>query len=407
MPTCWGDPPPMSPSASRSAGRWSLPLDPDPRNLRTRPAGRPASPGRSATSMPGSGRARCASRRNATAIGLGRVQRGHWLWNIPESQVHVGQTGEMFRSLVTPRARWRPTPTDAIPCTRTTAGGCTTTTNDHVSRLSDRLDHEFRIVHPLSGEVRWIHACPMLPGRRTRSVADGRITVDETGRKRVELACGDRRPLRVGDDGIARWTLGQGPRTDAIVASEAMKVLSGHEPGADIRTNRTVRCAHCEAGGSGRIEALGVELMEGRIDRADHGSRSCCRRQSAGCCRVPSACGRRRRRADPARRREVWTSPIASEPSRRGAVGGQLRQARSWRRSAPGGQDRARLQQHPCRPSWATARWPCATHLKAAASGGIDAAPCCRSARQVPLSNASWRFSRSGIAERVPVHVDR
>ncbi len=115
---------------------------------------------------------------------------GHWVWDIPAQQIFVsGKLAELFAlpggTQVLPdneyfeRIPFHPDDRERVARNR----------NDHVAGLTPRLDHEFRVVLPGSGAVRWIHTRAQCfrdaDGRPLRLAGS---TIDITERKRAEEA---------------------------------------------------------------------------------------------------------------------------------------------------------------------------------------------------------------------------
>jgi PAS domain S-box-containing protein len=124
------------------------------------------------------------------ALAMTGSNEGHWLWDIPARQIYISdKLAELFgigggAQVLADNdyfARLPLHPEDRERVHRNRA--------DHVAGLTPRLDHEFRIILPGSGEVRWIHTRAQCfrdaDGHPLRMAGS---TVDATQRKRDEEA---------------------------------------------------------------------------------------------------------------------------------------------------------------------------------------------------------------------------
>jgi PAS domain S-box-containing protein len=146
------------------------------------------------------------------ALAMTGSNEGHWLWDIPAGRIYVSakqaelvglgggaQTvadGDYFE-----RLPLHPDDRERVHFNR----------NEHVAGRTPRLDHEFRIVLPSTGEVRWLHTRAQCfrdaDGKPLRLAGS---TVDATQRKRAEEALRESEArfavaVAGADDGIWEW----------------------------------------------------------------------------------------------------------------------------------------------------------------------------------------------------------
>ena len=129
------------------------------------------------------------------ALAMTGSNEGHWLWDIPAGQVYVSaKLAEMFGLEGGAQVLVDKDYFASIPLHPDDAERVHHNRENHVAGLTERLDHEFRIVMPGSGrsggaEVRWVHTRAQC--FRDADGAPVRLagaTVDITQRKRAEEA---------------------------------------------------------------------------------------------------------------------------------------------------------------------------------------------------------------------------
>lgn len=172
------------------------------------------------------------------ALAMTGSNEGHWLWDMPAHQIYVSAKQAELLGLgrgaqVMPAdeyfARLPLHPDDAARVHRNR--------NDHVAGLTERLDHEFRIVLP-SGELRWLHTRAQCfrdtEGRPLRMAGS---TVDATQRKRAEEAMRESEQrfavaVAGSDDGIWEWDYVKG----LAFGSQRGREILGLPPGPEMQT---------------------------------------------------------------------------------------------------------------------------------------------------------------------------
>lgn len=173
------------------------------------------------------------------ALAMTGSNEGHWLWDVPARQIYVSdKLLELFgftgHGRVMPdheyfgRLPLHPDDHDRVHHNR----------NAHLAGLTPRLDHEFRIVDPATGEVRWMHTRAQCfrddDGQALRMAGS---TVDITPRKRVEDALRrseERYQLAVegSNQGMWDWDLA----SDMIFLSPRAQLLSHASVGEPLRS---------------------------------------------------------------------------------------------------------------------------------------------------------------------------
>ena len=163
---------------------------------------------------------------------------GHWVWDIAAQQIFVsakqaeifglpGGAQVMADSDYFTRIPLHPDDRELVQRNR----------NEHVAGLTPRLDHEFRIVLPGSGELRWVHTraqCSRDAAGQALRLAGS--TVDVTPRKHAEealRASEQRFALAVAgsDDGMWDWDFEAGMAFESARARE----LQGLPPGPELQ----------------------------------------------------------------------------------------------------------------------------------------------------------------------------
>jgi PAS domain S-box-containing protein len=164
------------------------------------------------------------------ALAMTGSDEGHWLWDIPARQVYVSaRLAQLFgfgegAVLMADEAYF-----SAIPLHPDDRERVHRSRNDHVAGLSERLDHEFRTVVAGSGEVRWIHTRAQCfrdaDGRPLRLAGS---TVDVTPRKRAEEALRrseEHYALAMAGSRGGHWVYES--RSDAVYVSPALNEMLG------------------------------------------------------------------------------------------------------------------------------------------------------------------------------------
>lgn len=124
------------------------------------------------------------------ALAMTGSDEGHWLWDIPRHEVYVSaRLADLFGIEGGARTLHDEDYFAAIPLHAEDRERVHRARGDHVRGLTPRLDHEFRIVAPGTGEVRWIHTrAQCFRDAEGRPLRLAGATVDITPRKRAELA---------------------------------------------------------------------------------------------------------------------------------------------------------------------------------------------------------------------------
>jgi PAS domain S-box-containing protein len=173
------------------------------------------------------------------AFAMTGSNEGHWVWDFDSQEIYVSaRLSEMFDlgegARVMPGQQYF----DRIPLHPEDHERVHRARNDHVAGLTPRLDHEFRVLLPGSGEVRWVHTRAQCfrdtDGRPLRLAGS---TVDITPRKRAEEALRlseERYTLAVAgsDDGVWDWDLVAGVAFESARARQ----LQGLPPGPEVQT---------------------------------------------------------------------------------------------------------------------------------------------------------------------------
>ena len=168
------------------------------------------------------------------ALAMTGSNEGHWVWDIPAGNIWISATlADLFalgggEQVIADHAYF-----ERIPLHPDDRERVHFNRNEHVAGRTPRLDHEFRVILPASGEQRWIHTraqCFRAPDGTPLRLAGS--TVDITARKRSEQALREseeRYALAVAgsDDGVWDWDLVAGVAFESARARE----LQGLPPG--------------------------------------------------------------------------------------------------------------------------------------------------------------------------------
>jgi PAS domain S-box-containing protein len=172
------------------------------------------------------------------ALAMTGSNEGHWVWDIDKDELFASaKFNELFgwgsqAGVVKYSEYFARVPTHPDDKARVRKAR-----DDHVAGLTPRLDIEYRIIDPRSGEVRWIHTrgqCFRDAGGRAVRFAGS--TTDVTARKRTEEALRESEErfavsVAGSNDGIVDWDI----VNDRMYASErALQIL-------DLDTSVTVR----------------------------------------------------------------------------------------------------------------------------------------------------------------------
>jgi PAS domain S-box-containing protein len=171
------------------------------------------------------------------ALAMTGSDEGHWLWDIPAGRVYISERMAALMGL----AGGAQELTDAeyfarIPLHPEDRERVHRNRNNHVAGLTPRLDHEFRIVRPDSGEVRWMHTrAQVFRDEQGRPLRLAGSTVDETQRKHAEeaLRLSEQRfadAVAGSDDGVWEWDYTTGM---AFVSARGREIV-GLPPGPEV-----------------------------------------------------------------------------------------------------------------------------------------------------------------------------
>jgi PAS domain S-box-containing protein len=206
------------------------------------------------------------------ALAMTGSNEGHWLWDMPAHQVYVsdklaelfgfaGGAQVMVDSEYFARLPLHPEDRERVHRNR----------EAHLAGLTERLDHEFRIVLP-SGELRWIHTRAQCfrdaDGQPLRMAGS---TVDATQRKGAEEALRqseERYALAMTGSRGGHWVWDVG--NDTLFASEKVNELFGlpAQAGFTKRSEHSARI-HVHPDDVAQLRSVGDDLAAGRIARAD------------------------------------------------------------------------------------------------------------------------------------------
>jgi PAS domain S-box-containing protein len=124
------------------------------------------------------------------ALAMTGSNEGHWVWNLETDEIYASPT--LRTLLCIPDDLELPTRTEfvaRIPMHAEDRERVHQAMADHLAGRSERIDNEYRVIDPGSGEVRWLHTRAQCvrdgDGRPTRMAG---ATVEITRRKRAEEA---------------------------------------------------------------------------------------------------------------------------------------------------------------------------------------------------------------------------
>ncbi len=206
------------------------------------------------------------------ALPMTGSNEGHWLWDMAAQQIYVSAKQAELLGLGSDAQVLRDDEYfSRLPLHPDDAQRVQRNRNDHVAGLTERLDHEFRIVL-CSGEVRWLHTRAQCfrdaEGRPLRMAGS---TVDATRRKRAEEAMREseeRYALAMTGSRGGHWVWDVG--SDTLFVSEKVNELFGLPADAGL-TRRSEYAARVKVHPDDAPHAHQVEadLVAGRLARAD------------------------------------------------------------------------------------------------------------------------------------------
>lgn len=207
------------------------------------------------------------------ALAMTGSNEGHWLWDVPARQVYVSdKLTELFGFSGGAQHMADDAYFARIPVHRDDRDRLQRDREAHVDGLTDRLDHEFRIVDAKSGDLRWIHTRAQCfrdaDGKPLRMAGSTR---DATQRKLTEEALRqseERYALAMAGSLGGHWVWNT--VTDSLFVSDKINELFGRPADSPPDTREGFfSSANLHPDDAARVQVLGQDLAAGRIERAD------------------------------------------------------------------------------------------------------------------------------------------
>ena len=172
------------------------------------------------------------------ALAMTGSNEGHWFWDLAADEFYASAK---FSELIggPGQARTMPYPDyrASLPVHPADEAHLTRAREDHLAGVTPRLDVEFRIVLPDSGELRWLHSRGQcFRDERGRPLRVAGSILDITSRKRAEASLRqseERYALAVAgsDDGVWDWDFTAGLAFESARARQ----LQGLPPGPELQ----------------------------------------------------------------------------------------------------------------------------------------------------------------------------
>ncbi|MBC7942562.1 MAG: PAS domain-containing protein, partial [Chitinophagaceae bacterium] len=207
------------------------------------------------------------------ALAMTGSDEGHWLWNISAGEIYVSdRLAALFGMPGGARTMVDEDHFNTIPLHADDRERVHRNRNDHLAGRTPRLNHEFRIVLP-GGDVRWLHTRAQCfrdaDGRPLRLAGSA---VDVTDRKRAEYALREseeRYALAMTGSNGGHWVWE--PASDAVFASDKINELFGLPAGTQAGTQKAFFAGvQLHPDDRERVEAVGADLVSGRLERAEY-----------------------------------------------------------------------------------------------------------------------------------------
>jgi PAS domain S-box-containing protein len=167
------------------------------------------------------------------ALAMTGTGEGHWLWDIPAGKVYISdKLAEIFSFPGGAGVLRDQDYFDSLPLHPEDRERVHHNRNDHLAGRTARLDHEFRIVLPESGQVRWVRTraqCFRDAAGQPRRMAGS--TVDVTERRRADDALREseeRYMLAMAGSRGGHWVYDTG--TDSLFVSPKLNEMFGLDP---------------------------------------------------------------------------------------------------------------------------------------------------------------------------------